>query len=203
MVICPDCGNEVPDAKFCKNCGAKLPEKNEVEDVDSGVAVPIETEETDSTVVKETIEVEEDEVTDSSVEEEEVEEIPEKKVNVKFCHNCGYKLEGNFRFCPNCGYDLENKVRSSQNNYTVQASGEKSVILSVFLSIIFPGLGHFYLGLNRKGAIFLLGYIISAVLILLIVGLLLCAVLWIWSLVDVVQSTEALNRGESVEDKLF
>ena len=21
MVICPDCGTEVPDAKFCKNCG--------------------------------------------------------------------------------------------------------------------------------------------------------------------------------------
>lgn len=30
MVICPDCGKEVPDAKFCKNCGARLPEVEEV-----------------------------------------------------------------------------------------------------------------------------------------------------------------------------
>ena len=24
MVICPDCGREVPKDKFCKNCGAYL-----------------------------------------------------------------------------------------------------------------------------------------------------------------------------------
>ena len=28
MVICPDCGKEVPNAKFCKNCGTLLPNEN-------------------------------------------------------------------------------------------------------------------------------------------------------------------------------
>ena len=30
MVICPDCGKEVKEAKFCSNCGALLPEIEEV-----------------------------------------------------------------------------------------------------------------------------------------------------------------------------
>ena len=77
------------------------------------------------------------------------------------------------------------------------------MVISVILSIIFPGLGHFYLGLNRKGAIFLLAYVVSAILILLLVGFLLCTVIWIWALVDVIKSTNALNRGEYVEDKLL
>jgi len=32
---------------------------------------------------------------------------------------------------------------------------------------------------------------------------LLTTVIWIWALVDVIQSTNALNRGEGVEDKLL
>lgn len=172
MVICPDCGMEVPDAKFCKNCGAKLPE--------------------DTQVVEE----------DVPVEEAQAEESSSK---VKFCHNCGYELEGEFKFCPNCGYDLEHKTgvnRASENNY-FQTYQEKSVLVSIILSVFLPGLGHFYLGLNRKGAIFLLAYVVSAFLILLFVGLLLVLVIWIWALVDVIQSTNALNSGERVEDKLL
>ena len=39
MVICPECGKDVKDAKFCSNCGALLQQKEEkqtveIEDVD-------------------------------------------------------------------------------------------------------------------------------------------------------------------------
>ena len=119
-----------------------------------------------------------------------------------FCRNCGFKLDGNFRFCPNCGYDLENEV-SKPDTRAVSTTGEKNIIVSIILSIIFPGLGQIYLGLDKKGAYFLIGYIVSAILILLVIGLILCFVIWIWALVDTIQSTNALNRGETVEDKLF
>ena len=82
-------------------------------------------------------------------------------------------------------------------------SGEKNLVLAVILSVIFPGLGQIYLGLNQKGILFIVGYIISAVLIFLLIGFLLVLVVWIWALVDVVQSTNAINNGEYVEDKLF
>jgi uncharacterized membrane protein YvbJ len=181
MVICPDCGTEVPDAKFCKNCGASLPQTNEDVNVEERVPVVIENNEEDAS-------------------QKGSQNAP------KFCHNCGFELNGEFKFCPNCGYDIENKTGGNVNSKSynvVTSSHEKSIIVSIILSVILPGVGHFYLGLSRKGAIFLIAYFVSAILILLLVGLLLTTVIWIWALVDVIQSTNALNRGEGVEDKLL
>ena len=129
MVICPDCGEEVKDAKFCSNCGSRLPEADEVvsEEVEEKVEVPVEEETTEEPVeeVKEEVEtaeadvVEEAEVIEetaeqSDVEEEIVDEEPASeesddtiKVNVKkskFCTNCGTEISPEAAFCPQCGY---------------------------------------------------------------------------------------------------
>lgn len=190
MVVCPECGKEVPDANFCKNCGATLPKKSEIIEVED--TTPVETEVVDTIPVK-------------AEEVENEEEIPSSSgKKVKFCHNCGFELEGDFKFCPNCGYDLENKTQVRSREYdSVVTTEEKSILVSVILSVIIPGLGHFYLGLSRKGAMFLIAYVVSAILILLLIGFVLVFIMWIWALIDVIQCTNALNRGESVEDKLF
>lgn len=117
MVICPDCGEEVKDAKFCSNCGSLLPEADEVvsEEVEEKVEVPVEEETTEEPVeeVKEEV-VEEAEVIEEPVEQSDVEEEPaseeaddEIKVNVKkskFCTNCGTEISPEAAFCPQCGY---------------------------------------------------------------------------------------------------
>ena len=195
MVICPDCGKEVPAAKFCKNCGASLSNVNEETQVVNVEETSIETKVSDSPVVIET--------TAHEVNEDDIEVEADRKSG--YCFNCGHELNGDFKFCPNCGCDLENKTRINRRSSSdvVTSSEEKNILISIILSIFIPGLGHFYLGLSRKGAIFLFAYVISAVLILLLIGLLLVLVVWIWALVDVIQSTNAINRGESVEDKLF
>ena len=43
MVICPDCGKEVTNAKFCSNCGATLkpPVEEAVEVVEDNVPVEV------------------------------------------------------------------------------------------------------------------------------------------------------------------
>ena len=174
MVICPDCGQNVPSAKFCKNCGATLPVGG---DVSSDVSQEAE----------------------SSVGDDEI--PSEDEESIKFCHACGFEIEGDIRYCPNCGADLYNSGSTSVQTSTKPR--HKNIIVAIVLSVIFPGLGQFYLGLNHKGLMFLIGYIISAVLILLFVGLILCFVIWIWALVDAIQSTNALNRGEDVEDRLL
>ena len=173
LVTCPDCGKEVPSAKFCKNCGATLPVEDEAGSVEEEVISS------------------EDE---PSAGEDETED------NIKFCHACGFEIEEDIRYCPNCGADLHNSGIPTQ---TRTEPRDKNIIVAIVLSVIFPGLGQFYLGLNHKGLMFLIGYIISAVLILLFVGFILCFVIWIWALVDVIQSTNALNRGENVEDRLL
>ncbi len=180
MVICQDCGKEVPKDKFCKNCGAYLGDIEEMP------------------VIEEAPAIEENEVPE--VGEETSVLVPVESGNVNFCHNCGSKITGNFKFCPNCGQELNAKVSKSPKTVT---SSEKNILLAIILSVILPGLGQIYLGLDRKGAIFLIAYVVSAILILLLIGFLLCAVIWIWALVDTIISTNSINNGEEVKDKLF
>lgn len=191
MVICPDCGKDVKDAKFCSNCGALLQQKEE------------QTVEIEDVAQNEDINVD----VNASEEKESAEIIPvettQESKKSKFCRNCGYELNGDFKFCPECGYDLSGSVAANRSSVPSVNSGEKSMIVAVILSVIFPGLGQFYLGLNQKGLLFLVGYIISAVLIFLLIGIILVFVVWIWALIDVIQSTNAINNGEYVEDKLF
>ena len=46
MVVCPDCGKEVPEANFCKNCGASLPKESEIVEVEDTTPVEAEVVET-------------------------------------------------------------------------------------------------------------------------------------------------------------
>ena len=230
MVTCPDCGKEVPNAKFCRNCGAKLPEVEEVEVVENDAVV-------DSTEEVIDVGVEEEETADDStkvidvVEEETVEEPAEEvEVNTsskqtKFCSNCGNEVSVETAFCPKCGYRLiqeeEPQTKFCQSCgkkininaeicphcgvrvANIRSSEEKSVVLSAILSFLFPGLGHLYIGLTKKGISFIIAYIVSAILIMLLIGIILVIVVWLWALIDSIKSTEAINRGDYVEDKLF
>ena len=263
MVICPDCGKEVTDAKFCSNCGSRLPENEKVEipieedvveepaveeevieeDVVEEPAVEEEVieesaveesaveEEVEEATEEEVVEVE-GEVIEEPVEEEPVEEeVPEEVIqsngvkNTKFCTNCGTEVSPETVFCPQCGFRLigEEKPQTKfcQNcgkkidinaeicphcgvrvaNFV--ASEEKNVLISAILSFLFPGLGHLYLGLNKKGISFIVAYIVSAFLIFLVIGIVLVIIVWLWALIDSIKSTEAINRGEFVEDALF
>ena len=219
MVICPDCGKEVTDAKFCSNCGATL--KAPVEE-------PADIVEENKVVVDV---VEEETVDEDDTVVEEVEETAdEQEANIvkksKFCANCGREVDFETAFCPQCGYKFGEDKAEPQTKFcqscgekininaeicphcgvrvaNIQTSEEKSVLLSAILSFLFPGLGHLYLGLSKKGVSFIIAYIISAILIFLLIGFVLVIIVWIWSLVDTIKSTEAINRGEFVEDKLF
>ena len=230
MVTCPDCGKEVPNAKFCRNCGAKLPEIEEVEVVENDAVV-------DTTEEVIDVGVEEEKTADDSakvidvVEEETVEEPAEEvEVNTsskqtKFCSNCGNEVSVETAFCPKCGYRLiqeeepqtkfcqscGKKININAEICThcgvrvanIRSSEEKSVVLSAILSFLFPGLGHLYIGLTKKGISFIIAYIVSAILIMLLIGIILVIVVWLWALIDSIKSTEAINRGDYVEDKLF
>ena len=80
---------------------------------------------------------------------------------------------------------------------------EKSVVIAAILSFIFPGLGHLYNGLTNKGLSFIVAYIVSLVLIFILIGFILIFIVWIWALIDAIKTTEAINNGEYVEDRLF
>lgn len=254
MVVCPDCGKDVPESKFCKNCGAYIKDVRSVaesEDLafctncggevekgnkfcpECGISIS-DDEGTEPVVESEVLDDSSDvEVNDSGPVQEADDEVslesdnlkssnvpvpvkpsdieissqPNDLVNdsdaprkIKFCFNCGNKLIGDFKFCPECGQDLSDDATKSQ---VATSSGEKNILLAIILSVLLPGLGQIYLGLDHKGAIFLIAYVISAILILILIGFLLCFVIWIWALIDTIVSTNAMNRGDEVQDKIL
>lgn len=178
MVICPDCGKEVPKEKFCKNCGAYLANIEEAKPAVENDSLPGQSSQIPAG--------------------NEVAVSPQ--AGAKFCHNCGNSIAGDFKFCPSCGQDLRSNV---SNSIVISHSAEKNVLLAVILSVFLPGLGQIYLGLDQKGSIFLIAYVVSAILILILIGFLLCFVIWIWALIDTIISANALNRGDEIQDKLF
>ena len=221
MVVCPDCGKDVKDAKFCSNCGALLPKVEEmaeevVETVENDVVEEVEEQNLDE---GELIEVK---THDSRGYDEPNERDTVKKS--KFCPNCGTEIPDNIAFCPQCGFKIQHEnaqTKFCQNcgekidinaeicpNCGVRVagvvpSGEKSVLLAAILSFLFPGLGHLYNGLTKKGISFIIAYLVSAVLIVLFIGFILVLIVWLWALIDAIKTTEAINHGEAVEDKLF
>lgn len=78
----------------------------------------------------------------------------------------------------------------------------KSKVISILLGI-FPGAGHLYLGLQRRGLQLMAGFL-AALYILdemrLSVFLFLLPILWFYSFFDVLGQVAKLNRGEELED---
>lgn len=107
----------------------------------------------------------------------------------KYCSNCGSKIDFKAEICPKCG------VRQTSHTFN---SSEKNEILAIILSFFIPGLGHFYLGLPKKGII---------ILIIAVVGIFFFFVpyiiIWIYGMYDSYKSAVALSQGQTVEDKLF
>ena len=233
MVTCPECGKDVKEAKFCSNCGALLPKaeeivSEEVEETTIDAAFEESSEdEVDEVVDEEVVEEEStEEVVDEAVEEEPAAEEADSAKKTKFCSNCGTQVDMSTAFCPQCGFRLIQEeqpqtkfcqscgkkidINSEICPYCgvrvaniMRSSEEKNVLLSAILSLLFPGLGHLYLGLNKKGISFIVAYIVSAILVFLVIGFVLIVIVWLWALIDSIKATESINRGEFVEDKLF
>lgn len=120
---------------------------------------------------------------------------PENNVvkNTKYCSNCASEIDIKAEMCPKCG------VRQM----TSQQSSDKNVWVAVLLSLLIVGLGHFYLGLPKKGALFLILTIVCWILIAVFIGIILYPLILIYGVYDVYKSAVAISEGKHVEDELF
>jgi TM2 domain-containing membrane protein YozV len=66
--------------------------------------------------------------------------------------------------------------------------------ISIILSLIFPGLGHLYLGRVKKGVLLLAADIVSVLLMSVIIGVFLLPIVLIYSVIDAYKLTNVVNE---------
>lgn len=66
--------------------------------------------------------------------------------------------------------------------------------LAAILSFFFMGLGQIYNGQIAKGVAFIVGYTISFILMIVLIGFVTTPILWIWGMWDAYKSAEKINR---------
>lgn len=105
-----------------------------------------------------------------------------------------------------CGGNLEtnedNRPVPQQKTSYNNSVEKKSPILAVILSFLIPGLGQFYNGHGEKGIILFIAALISAFLILFIIGTILYLVVWVFAIFDAYDSADRINKGKRVRVKL-
>lgn len=78
-------------------------------------------------------------------------------------------------------------------NYQGPPPQYKNPGLAAVLSFFFMGLGQIYNGQIAKGVAFVIFYSISWVLWIVVIGIFITPVLWIWGMIDAYKSAEKLN----------
>lgn len=186
---CSQCGSKQdPSARFCRNCGAPL----------SG---------SDSEVIRCRwcgCELESEAYCPDCGKPTGITVCPncrQKSVNEDYCSVCGYKINKNIKTCTNCGSKVDADAKICA--YCGAGVANKSPVIALVLSLLFPGLGQFYNNQNRKAVILIAGYVVSVILCLILIGVIPAIVIWIYGMYDAFVSAKAINDGEILEDKIF
>ncbi len=84
-------------------------------------------------------------------------------MRVVFCPNCGKEVEAGDRFCKYCSYNLSESVPGNDGGHRSETVREdpRSTGLAMFLSVILPGIGAYYIDSNTTGiVVFLLSFLL-------------------------------------------
>jgi TM2 domain-containing membrane protein YozV len=75
----------------------------------------------------------------------------------------------------------------------------KNAGVALLISFFLPGVGSMYAGRTNTGVIILVGYVISWVLTIVIIGFVGIFGFWVWGLIDAYQAAQAWNRARGIE----
>ena len=170
---CANCGTILHDEKFCPNCGKST-----------------ETLPQAKTCPNCGTEVDKEKFCPKCGQKLDPQAQMSRKL--AYCRNCGSQIDAEAEICPKCG------VR--QKNPPVE---NKNPLFALILSFIFPGLGQIYNGQNHKGILLIVSYIVSFILWVILIGMILTLLVWLYGLYDAYTTAEHINNGEFTEDKLF
>lgn len=83
------------------------------------------------------------------------------------CPQCAEQIRAKARVCRWCGFDLVSRALPTVSTVRREAvpvqTPRKSVLAAVLLALLVPGLGHFYVGSNKRGIVFLCAILATSV----------------------------------------
>jgi TM2 domain-containing membrane protein YozV len=71
--------------------------------------------------------------------------------------------------------------------------------IALLISFFLPGVGSLYAGKINTGVIILIGYVISWVLTIIIIGFVGIFVFWVWGMIDAYTAAQAWNRARGID----
>jgi TM2 domain-containing membrane protein YozV len=74
----------------------------------------------------------------------------------------------------------------------------KNAGIALLISFFIPGVGSLYAGKTNTGVIILIGYIVSWLLTLVIIGYIGVFGFWVWGMIDAYQAAQAWNRARGI-----
>ncbi len=116
-----------------------------------------------------------------------------------FCPNCGAELQyADAEICPKCGVRIKNPPAPVGMNKGPRVEGEeiKSTGIAAIASFIIPGLGQIYCGAIGRGIMILIGFIIACLMILIVIGIIIAPIVWVWNIYDAYTMAKKINAGE-------
>jgi TM2 domain-containing membrane protein YozV len=75
----------------------------------------------------------------------------------------------------------------------------KNAGIALLISFFLPGVGSLYAGKTNTGVIILIGYIISWILTIVIIGFVGVFGFWVWGLIDAYQAAQSWNRARGID----
>lgn len=116
-----------------------------------------------------------------------------------FCRNCGKQISELADVCIGCGVATGRIPRPAAAPYVVSVPQPKSDVLAIVLTIIFPGAGHLYIGMNDKALPHLIanaiGFLLAWTLILFPISFIIWLVTLIITVPGISSEVAQVNRA--------
>lgn len=136
-----------------------------------------------------------------------------------FCSGCGREMAATDQFCHGCGRKtgpgataslaptastavapaqqaMPHPMQPAQPVIVVRSP--KSPGVAAVLSFFWAGLGQIYNGEIGKGILFMVLYVVSAFLMMAVIGFITTPILWIFGMVDAYKTAEKINAAQGI-----
>ena len=115
-----------------------------------------------------------------------------------FCRNCGAIISDRAEICPECGVRQRPPPQSTLDSAVDDLLNGGNPFVAAVLSAVFPGLGQLYNRELEKGLAIVVAGVVAALSTVILVGLVLYPVVWIYAIYDAYKVADAQSTAAAM-----